>query len=112
MRVHLPSTNRLTAVVNLGSGKWPAAALKPLGRITQNNRPMSSVGAFERQRQIPSLFVGNCITRGTRTPRSKQSGAGLREGLHSDAPDATTGPSAGHRISLQREGENGQRLAV
>src|SRR5215470_7156041 len=69
---------------------------------------MSSVGAFERQRQIPSLFVRNCITRGTLTPRSKQSGAGLREGLHSDALDATTGPSAGRRTSLQPEAENGR----
>src|SRR5262249_37763840 len=38
---------------------------------------MSSAGAFERQRQIPSLFFRNCISRGTLTPRSKQSWDGF-----------------------------------
>src|SRR5215468_11257492 len=61
---------------------------------------MSSVGAFERQRQIPSLFVRNCITRGTLTPRSKQSGAGLHvdagiKGQHFRRPCSQRKPAIG-----------------
>jgi hypothetical protein len=71
-------------------------------RIGVYNRLMSSAEAFERRRQIHSLFVRNCVIRARKGLVGSNREQVFGERLHLEAPDATTEPSAPPNIKSTR----------